>query len=149
MRHGVGAFFVRQFLQEGRCDYMAYVEFNNNPCGRRVGDCSVRAISKALNMGWESAYIALTMNGLAMGDVMNADSVWGSLLRQHGFYRRTLPDTCPTCYTAKEFCEDHPHGVFVLGFGGHVATVVDGDLYDSWDSSMEIPQFYWYRKENE
>jgi hypothetical protein len=89
------------------------------------------------------------MNGLAMGDVMNADSVWGSLLRQHGFYRRTLPDTCPTCYTAQDFCEDHPHGVFVLGFGGHVATVVDGNLYDSWDSSMEIPQFYWYRKENE
>lgn len=130
-------------------DYMAYVEFNNNPCGRKVGDCAVRAIAKALTMGWESAYIALTMNGLAMGDVMNADSVWGSLLRQHGFYRRTLPDTCPTCYTAQDFCEDHPHGVFVLGFGGHVATVVDGDLYDSWDSSMEIPQFYWYRKENE
>ena len=128
---------------------MAYVEFNNNPVGRKVGDCSVRAISKALNMGWESAYIALTMNGLAMGDMPSSDSVWGSLLRQHGFYRRTLPDTCPTCYTAEEFCEDNPHGVFVLGFGGHVATVVDGDLYDSWDSSMEIPQFYWYRKENE
>ena len=128
---------------------MAYVEFNNNPCGRKVGDCSVRAMSKALNMGWESAYIALTMNGLAMGDMPSSDSVWGSLLRQHGFYRRTLPDTCPTCYSAEEFCEDHPHGVFVLGFGGHVATVVDGDLYDSWDSSMEIPQFYWYRKENE
>lgn len=128
---------------------MAYVEFNNNPVGRKVGDCSVRAVSKALNMGWESAYIALTMNGLAMGDMPSSDSVWGSLLRQHGFYRRTLPDTCPTCYSAEEFCEDHPHGVFVLGFGGHVATVVDGDLYDSWDSSMEIPQFYWYRKENE
>ena len=128
---------------------MAYVEFNNNPVGRKVGDCSVRAMSKALNMGWESAYIALTMNGLAMGDMPSSDSVWGSLLRQHGFYRRTLPDTCPTCYTAEEFCEDHPHGVFVLGFGGHVATVVDGDLYDSWDSSMEIPQFYWSRERSE
>ena len=128
---------------------MAYVEFNPNPVGRKVGDCSVRAIAKALNMGWESAYIALTMNGISMGDLPNSDSVWGSLLRQHGFYRRTLPDTCPACYTAEDFCEDNPHGVFVLGFGGHVATVVDGDLYDSWDSSMEIPQFYWYRKESE
>ena len=37
----------------------------------------------------------------------------------------------------------------MLGFGGHVATVVDGNLYDSWDSSMEIPQFYWRYKEDE
>jgi hypothetical protein len=39
--------------------------------------------------------------------------------------------------------EDHPHGTYVLGFGGHVATVVDGTLYDSWNSLQEIPQFYW------
>lgn len=126
---------------------MAYVEFNNNPVGRRVGDCAVRAVSKALGMGWEAAYIALTMNGLAMGDMPSSDSVWGATLRQNGFYRKTLPNSCPDCYTARDFCDEHPEGVYVLGFGGHVATVVDGDLYDSWDSSMEIPQFYWHKEE--
>ena len=30
---------------------MAFIEYNNNPVGRRVGDCAVRAVSKALNMG--------------------------------------------------------------------------------------------------
>ena len=128
---------------------MAYIEFNNNPVGRRVGDCSVRAIAKALDMGWEAAYIALVINGLQMGDMPSSDSVWGALLRQHGFSRKAIPDTCPTCYTARDFCEEHPHGTYVLAFGGHVATVVDGDLFDSWDSSMEIPQYVWYRKENE
>ena len=128
---------------------MAYIEFNNNPVGRRVGDCSVRAVSKALGMGWEAAYIALTMNGLAMGDMPSSDSVWGATLRQNGFYREAIENTCPDCYTARDFCDEHPYGTYVLGFGGHVATVVDGDLYDSWDSSMEIPQFYWYRKEQE
>ena len=128
---------------------MAYIEFNPNPVGRKVGDCSVRAVAKALNMGWEAAYIALTINGLQMGDMPSSDSVWGATLRQNGFYRMSLPDTCPSCYTAEDFCEDHPHGTYVLGFGGHVATVIDGDLYDSWDSSKEIPQFVWYRKEND
>lgn len=128
---------------------MAYIEFNNNPVGRRVGDCSVRAVSKALGMGWEAAYIALTMNGLSMGDMPSSDSVWGATLRQNGFYRTAIENTCPDCYTARDFCDEHPYGTYVLGFGGHVATVVDGDLYDSWDSSMEIPQFYWYRKEQE
>ena len=46
-------------------------------------------------------------------------------------------------YTAKDFALDHPMGVYVLGFGNHVATVEDGRLYDSWDSSQEIPQYYW------
>lgn len=123
-----------------------WVEFQNNPVGRRVGDCAVRAISKALDMGWEAAYIALVINGLQMGDMPSSDSVWGSVLRQHDFTRTNLPDQCPTCYTAEDFCEDHPKGTYVLGFGGHVATVVDGDLYDAWDSSKEIPQFVWHKK---
>lgn len=45
-----------------------FIEFQNNPCGRRVGDCAVRAISKALDVSWESAYIMLAMNGLQMCD---------------------------------------------------------------------------------
>ena len=125
---------------------MAYIEFNNNPVGRRVGDCAVRAVSKALDMGWEAAYIALTINGLQMGDMPSSDSVWGATLRQHGFSRTAVPDTCPQCYTAADFCEEHPHGTYVLAFGGHVATVQDGDIYDSWDSSQEVPQYYWHKE---
>ena len=122
---------------------MAFIEYNPNPVGRRVGDCAVRAIAKALKIDWESAYVLLTMNGFSMGDMPSSDSVWGAALRQHGFYRKSIPDTCPDCYTAEDFCRDHPRGTFVLGFGGHVATVHDGNLFDSWDSSALVPQFYW------
>ena len=122
---------------------MAFIEFNPNPVGRKVGDCAVRAISKALRIDWETAYITLTMNGFSMGDMPSSDGVWGATLRQHGFYRKSIPNTCPDCYTAEDFCKDHPKGTFVLGFGGHVATAHDGDLFDSWDSSSEVPQFYW------
>lgn len=126
---------------------MGYIQYNPNPVGRKVGDCAVRAIAKALKIDWETAYVILMTNGYSMGDMPSADSVWGAVLRQNGFYRKAIPNRCPDCYTAEDFCEDHPRGTFVLGFGGHVATVVDGDLYDSWDSSREIPQFFWYRKE--
>lgn len=126
---------------------MAFILYNPNPVGRTVGDCAVRAISKALKIDWETAYIAIIMNGFSMGDMPSSDSVWGATLRQNGFYRKAIPNTCPDCYTAEDFAKDHPHGTYVLGFGGHVATIVDGDLYDSWDSSQEIPQFYWYEQE--
>lgn len=123
-----------------------YIHYNPNPCGRTVGDCSVRAISAALNIDWEEAYDLITDAGRKMCDMPSSDSVWGAVLRQHGFYKRAISNYCPNCYTVKDFCEDNPHGIFVLGFGGHVATVIDGNLYDSWDSSNEIPIYVWYEK---
>lgn len=124
-----------------------WIHYNPNPTGRQVGDCSVRAVAKALNVDWEASYQMLCDAGFLMGDMPSSDSVWGAVLRQHGFYRKAIPNYCPDCYTAEDFCKDNPRGVFVLGFGGHTATVVSGSLYDSWDSSSEIPQYVWYRKE--
>lgn len=124
-----------------------WIEYNPNPTGRKVGDCAVRAIAKALSIDWETAYNLIASNGFAMGDMPSSDSVWGSVLRQNGFYRKSIPNYCPDCYTVKEFCRDNPKGTFVLGFGGHVATVIDGNLYDSWNSLNEIPVYVWYRKD--
>ncbi len=123
-----------------------WIEWNENPTGRRVGDCAVRAVSVALGIGWESAFALLANNAYQMGDMPSSDSVWGSVLRQHGFYRASIPNTCPDCYTAEDFAREHPRGVYVLGFGGHVATVKNGKLFDAWDSSREIPQFVWYKE---
>lgn len=124
-----------------------WIRYNPNPTSRNVGDCAVRAIARALDIDWENAYIMIVKNGYAMGDMPSADSVWGAVLRQNGFYRKAIPNTCPDCYTAADFCRDNPYGTFVLAFGGHVATVVDGNLYDSWNSSQMIPVYVWYRKE--
>ena len=126
---------------------MAYVEYNPNPNGRRVGDCAIRAVAKALNIDWEGAYSIITANGFLMGDMPSTNSVWGAALRQRGFYREAIPDTCPDCYTVADFAKDHPEGTYVLGTGGHVVTLKDGDWYDSWDSKDEIPQYVWYRKD--
>ena len=124
-----------------------WIEYNPNPVGKRAGDCAVRAVAKALDTSWETAYAMLAANGYAMGDLPNADYVWGATLRQHGFYRKALPTDCPDCYTADEFTREHPNGVYVLAFGNHVATAVDGNLYDSWDSSELVPQYVWYKED--
>ena len=122
-----------------------FIDYNPNPVGRRVGDCSVRAISKALGVDWETAYAMIASNGFAMGDMPSSNSVWGAVLRQNGFKKQAIPNSCPDCYTFADFARDNPRGTFVLGTGSHVATVVDGNLYDSWNSSDEIPVFVWYK----
>ena len=124
-----------------------WIKFQNNPAGRNVGDCAVRAISKALDIDWETAYALLVGSAFLMADMPSSDGVSGAVLRRHGFVRESLPETCPDCFTAEDFCKEHPKGTYVLYFGGHVATVVDGDLYDAWDSSHEVPQFFWRRRE--
>ena len=128
---------------------MIWTQYNENPTGRNVGDCAVRAVSVALGIDWETAYALMALNGYLMGDMPSSNAVWGAVLRQHGFYRQAVPDTCPDCYTIGQFADDHPEGVYVVGTGNHVVTVRDGVVYDSWDSRTEIPQYYWSRKEDD
>ena len=123
-------------------------ELNLNPMARRVGDCAVRAVALALDASWEDAFELLADAAFAMADMPSSDAVWGAVLRQHGFYRAVIPNSCPDCYTAEDFCREHLRGVYVLAFGGHVATVVDGVLYDTWDSSGMVPQYYFDRKDD-
>lgn len=127
---------------------MAWAYYNPNPVHSEggVGDCAVRAVAKALDISWEEAYAKLSMNGYLMGDIPNSDVVWGSVLRAEGYTRAVVPNTCPDCYTVEEFCEDHPIGLFVIKSDNHVATVIDGILYDSWNSEKKIPIYYWTKR---
>ena len=125
---------------------MSWIRYNPNPAGRNVGDCAVRALTIALDTDWEDAYETIARFGYNMADMPSSDSVWGAVLRSNGFYREAVPNTCPECYTVADFAMDHPKGVYIVGTGGHVVTIVDGVLYDSWDSSREIPIYYWYKK---
>ena len=120
--------------------------YNPNPAGRAVGDCAVRAVAAALGVDWETAYAMIANNGYLMGDMPSSNSVWGAVLRQNGFYRYSLPNTCPDCYTMEMFAEDHPEGVYVVGTGNHVATIMDGMIWDAWDSSNETPVYYWQKE---
>lgn len=92
--------------------------YNPNPAGRMVGDCSVRAVSAALDVSWDEAFDMVADMAKEMCDMPSSDAVWGAVLRQHGFVRSTIPNTCPDCYTIGDFTEDFPFGTYVLGTGG-------------------------------
>ena len=120
--------------------------YNPNPQGKRVGDCVVRAISKVLNQSWYETYIELCIQGLLMGDMPSSNAVWGAYLKNKGFKREVISNECPECYSLKDFADDVPRGTFVVGTGSHAVAVVDGEIYDSWQSEDETP-IYFYRKE--
>ena len=122
-----------------------YQYYNCNPNGNRVGDCVVRAISKALNQSWEDTYIDLTIQGYLLGDLLSSNAVWGAYLKNKGFTRDIIPNDCPECYTIEDFCNEHPNGTYVIGTGSHAVAVENGVYYDSWRSGGETP-IYYYKK---
>jgi hypothetical protein len=125
-----------------------FEKYNPNPAEKQVGDCTVRALSKALGQDWESIYSALVVEGMRLSDMPSANRVWGAYLKRQGFRRELVPDECPNCYTVKDFCRDYPTGTYILAIQGHVVCVCDGKYYDSWDSGEEIPIYYWKRKDD-
>lgn len=124
-----------------------YRFYNINPEGKRVGDCVIRAISIVTDKDWIETYIGLALQGFIMADMPSSNEVWGAYLKGKGFERRIIPNTCPDCYTVKDFCADYPQGVYLLALPSHVVAVVDGDYLDIWDSGDEVPMYYWTKGE--
>ena len=50
---------------------MSYAYYQPNPCGKSVGDCTVRALSKALDQSWGETYVGLVLEGFIRGDLPN------------------------------------------------------------------------------
>lgn len=126
---------------------MAWIKYNANPQHKRVGDCTVRAISTALNQSWQKTYTDLMLEGSILCDMPSANHVWGSYLRNKGFRRKIIPDTYPIDYTVEDFANDHPNGTYILALPSHIVAIIAGNLYDTWNSSDEIPIYYWTIKD--
>lgn len=119
---------------------------NPNPAYNFVGDCVVRALSIALDSDWDTIFLGLAAYGFNIKDMPSGNAIWSAYLRDKGFKRYIIPNECPNCYTLKDFCKDHPNGIFVIGTGTHAVTVIDGDYYDSWDSGNVIPIYYFTKE---
>lgn len=126
---------------------MGFIKYNRNPYENDTGDCIVRALSVAMDKSWDEVYIGIAAQGFMMKIMPSFNVVWRAYLKRMGFKRYVIPDTCPDCYSVREFCKDHPLGTFVLATGmasgDHVVAVKDGNYIDTWDSGNEIPVLYW------
>lgn len=125
---------------------MGYVNTNPNPMRKSVGDCVIRAICMATDKDWDTVYLELMLKGFDMKDMPSSNNVWGSYLRDLGYTKEVIPDSCPDCYTVADFINDYPNGTYVLGTGTHAIAVKDGKFFDSFDSSDEIPVYFWKKE---
>lgn len=111
-----------------------------------MGDCTVRAICAVTGLDWRTVHRFQCALAGWLGNMPEANTVWWRLLELIGFRRRVLLDRCPDCYTVKDFCRDHPRGVYILGPHEHAVAVIQGRYWDSYDSGETIPTYYFARK---
>lgn len=119
---------------------MAYINYNANPKERtNVGDCVIRALSKATGKSWDEVYDELYIIGKKKKRMMNDPHTYKEFLKNNNF---TL---CPAArdedgkmISVKEFSNNvNADTMYVIHTRKHLTVVFNGDIYDTWDTSYE------------
>lgn len=128
----------------------AYKHYNINSKDTYTGDCVKRALSLAYSMDYNE--VSKELNSIKRElhkSAFNVVSVFSKFMERRGdkwekYNPPTDPDTGEKLSTVKTFCESHPTGTYLLltgsdsnyarGLSSHMCAVVNGDLYDSWNS---------------
>lgn len=110
-----------------------YKYYNANPLGRHVSDCSIRAISLAEDKSWDEAYQelsefareeAITFSEIEFIDKYLADR-----------YPQYCQNQSKKILTVGDFADLKLKGRWLVTMSGHITTVIDGTIYDTFDPS--------------
>lgn len=118
-----------------------WMRYNANSKDKSLGDCSIRAIAFAYGRDYDQV-----RNQLRHLKQVTRASVYNEMgnLRKYLQNSKAKPLTNFTPYDmdTAEFADKFPQGTYIVFTGpphkhqlDHAACIVDGDLYDSWDSS--------------
>ena len=126
-----------------------YYQPNKKDIKDKFGDCTIRALSKALDVTWLEAFDK-TIPICRREQVSNLFDAPAHIRRKfldelgfdyHGISNKR-GTTRPTVY---EFAKDHPTGTYICNVASHEVAVVDGMYYDTWDSGNR-PLYGYFEK---
>lgn len=131
-----------------------YYQPNKKDLTDTVGDCQIRALSKALSISWLEAF-DLTIpicRELQTYTIFACDyGKTREAMKMLGFtYAGISVKKGQKRPTVDSFAKSHPTGTFVVKVAHHVVAVVDGKYYDTWDSGHKsLYGYYELNKTNQ
>ena len=127
-----------------------YYQPNDKDIKDKYGDCTIRALSKALNLSWIDTF-DLTIpfcREYQTPNIFNLPcKLEQEIMKKLGFSYTGISNRQgmkrPTVAT---FASTHTTGTYILNVANHEVTVVDGKYYDTWDSGS-CSLYGYYTKE--
>ena len=116
-----------------------FIYYNRNPNNENIGDCVTRAISLGTGLDYyeieEKLY--LTANLLEC-ERLCMDCY--RILIENVF---KFPIIECEGMLVGEFAEKYPIGIYIIRVPQHLTTIINGNIYDTWDCSMEKCTISW------
>lgn len=126
-----------------------YYQPNKKDLKDKYGDCTIRALSKALDVSWLEAFDLMIplCREYQVSNIFNApSSIEREMVEKLGFkYTGVSNKKGMKRPTVDSFAKDHPEGTFILNVANHEVACVDGKYYDTQDSG-ECRLYGWYEK---
>lgn len=129
---------------------MAFIRENINPKKRLCGDCSTRALSKALNCSYEDALKEQFEAALRTSYGITDSELIDDILIRHGFTKVSIKpskgETRPTpTDVAAMTAKNKEHSTAICRVSHHLVACTNGNVYDTWDSSDKGCYTYWIK----
>ncbi len=146
-------------------DTDTYHFHNENPRGRRTGDCAYRAVSTAVGISWNEAVRGLAEKAIETGYSPDSGECINKFLDGYGFSKMKQPRKADgKKYTGAELCEwltkhdtGGKFGAMLISIGTyHVACIapiadeackgkIKYKIHDIWDSSTDCVGNIWVK----
>ena len=127
-----------------------YYQPNDKDLKDNYGDCTIRALSKALDCTWLEAF-DLTIpfcREYQCSNIFNLPSqTEREIMAKLGFEYTGISNKSGTKRpTVKSFALSHKTGTYILNVANHEVACVDGIYYDTWDCGSKSLYGYYTKK---
>lgn len=124
---------------------MSYRFYNPHPQQKLVADCVKRSLTLATGKDYKQVSLELNRLKKEIGaKEFNSTENWKEFVKRLGWKKLSFPaikdQPRMNGYT---FTEKYPKGTYLLRMAGHLVTVKDGVLYDTWDSRDKCVYNAW------
>lgn len=114
-----------------------YEYYNANALGNLAEDCTVRSLSCALGISWDSAYNILSNEARLQGQMMDNA---GFIIRFLNTRFKRVPELG---YTVGDTVKMYPNSILLLTMKNHITCAKFGKIFDTWNCENKPIQEAW------
>ena len=133
-------------------NYYCYYQPNKLDVKDEYGDCTIRSLSKALDIDWKEAFNLIVPYELKYQCPFPCMTLtlYKKVFKEIGFnYCKISNKKGSTRPTVNSFTKTHKTGTYILSLAGHLVCVKDGKFYDTQDCGSKCLYGYYEMEEND